>query len=115
MEQGPLEETLIRRAHTERRPVPEKIANAPSLVMGLGFYFTSFIALSSCRPLGMSEGRIPWLAVHQYSEQLALTDEEFDDLWTLVSIMDGEYLKFRGKQMANKNAVNRPGGATPGK
>lgn len=82
--------------------MPTKIANAPQLLTGLGFYFNAFLALSSCRPIGMMEGRIPWLAAFQYSQALELDDEEFEDLWVLVSYMDGEYIKFRQKQAENK-------------
>lgn len=98
MEQGPLEETLIRRARAERKPLPDKIAKAPRLLPGLAFYFQAFLALSSCRPLGMSEGRIPWHSVFQYAQSLGLEDEEFEDLWVLVSFMDAAYLKFRAAQ-----------------
>lgn len=89
---------MIRRARAERKAVPEKIANAPQLLPGLGFYFQAFLALSSCRPLGMAEGRIPWNAAFQYGQNMGLDSEEFEDLWILVSFMDAEYLKYRQKQ-----------------
>jgi hypothetical protein len=98
LEQGPLEETLIRRARAERKPVPSKIAGAPRLLPGLGFYFNAFLALSSCRPIGMGEGRIPWHSAYQYAQALELDSEEFEDLWVLVSFMDAAYLKFRAAQ-----------------
>lgn len=107
MEQGPLEETLIRRAHAERRPIPEKIASAPQLLPGVGFYLQSFLALSSCRALGMSEGRIPWHAVWDYSQRLGLTEQEFDDLWIVICHADAAYLKYRGDK-AKTDAKNRP-------
>ena len=98
MEHGPLEETLIRRARAERKRPPDKIVNAPQLLPGLGFYFQAFMALSSCRPLGMAEGRIPWHSAFQYAQALGLEEEEFEDLWVLVSFMDAAYLKFRTAQ-----------------
>ncbi len=109
MEHGPLEETLIRRARAERKPVPEKIRNAPQLLPGLGFFFQAFLALSSCRPLGMQEGRIPWTAAFQYGQDNGLDHEEFEDMWILVSFMDAAYLKVRAQQA--ENARKRPADA----
>lgn len=102
LEQGPLEETLIRRARAERRAIPVKIMNAPQLLPGLGIYFQAFMALSSCRPLGMSEGRIPWTAAFQYGQALDMSAEEFEDLWILVSLMDAAYLTYRKSQADKK-------------
>lgn len=95
MEHGPLEETLIRRARAEHKRPPVSIINAPMLLPGLGFYFQAFLSLSSCRPLGMAEGRIPWTAAYQYADNIGLDPDEFEDLWVLVSLMDAAYLKFR--------------------
>jgi len=82
--------------------VPEKIANAPTLLPGLSFYFQAFLALSSCRAIGMGEGRIPWTAAYDYAERMDLDSDEFEDLWVLVSLMDAEYLKYRLKQAESK-------------
>jgi hypothetical protein len=85
-----------------RQPVPKRIAEAPQLLPGLGFYYTAFLTLSSCRSVGFSEGRIPWTAARDYANQLDMTDEELEDLWMLVCSMDGEYLKYRAEQAAKK-------------
>lgn len=98
MEQGPLEETLIRRAKASKSAIPKKIAEAPHVSTGLMFYFQAFLALSSCRPVGFGEGPIPWLAAFQYAQATDLDEEGFEDLWTLVSLMDAAYLKFRAKK-----------------
>ena len=81
--------------------MPKKIAEAPQLLPGLGFFFQAFLALSSCRPLGMSEGRIPWTAAFQFGQNMDMDEDEFEDLWILVSYMDAEYLKFRHAQAEN--------------
>lgn len=75
------------------------------LIPGLGFYFNAFMALSSCRPIGMMEGRIPWTAAYDYAQRMGLDDEEFEDLWVLVSYMDAEYIRFRQKQAETKQAT----------
>lgn len=97
---------MIRRARAERKPVPEKIANAPQLLPGLGLYLQAFLALSSCRPLGMAEGRIPWTAAFQFAQNMEMDPEEFEDLWILVSYMDAAYLKKRHEQ--SENARKKP-------
>lgn len=99
---------MIRRARAERRPIPEKIANAPQLLPGLGLFFQAFLALSSCRPLGMSEGRIPWTAAFQYGQAQGMADDEFEELWILVSYMDAAYLNYREKQAAARRAAANP-------
>ena len=81
--------------------MPKKIAEAPQLLPGLGFFFQAFLAISSCRPLGMAEGRIPWTAAFQYGQSLGLDPEEFEELWILVSYMDAAYLKYRQAQSEN--------------
>ena len=75
-----------------------KIAGAPTLWHGLGFYYSAFLSLSSCRIIGMSEGRIPWTAAREFAKQHELQEDEFEDLWALLSMMDGAYLEFRKKQ-----------------
>lgn len=102
LEQGPLEETLLRRARAERKPTPKAIAEAPLLAPGLGFYFQAFLALSSCRPVGMSEGRIPWTAAAEYARHMEMSSEEFEDLWALVSSMDGAYLTWQNNKQEQR-------------
>lgn len=65
---------------------------------GLQFYYSAFWTLSSCRPVGMGEGRIPWSSVNAYSLRYRLDDVELDHLWVLITQMDGEYLKFANKK-----------------
>ena len=103
LQQGPLEEILIRRAQAEHRPIPKAIAEAPQLMPGLGFYYNAFLALCSCRQVGMGEGRIPWTSAHEYARRMGMDEEEFEDLWMLVCLMDGAYLKYRAEKSARDN------------
>ena len=102
MEQGPVEARIIEQAKANKMPLPDKIANAPSLQAGLQFYHRAFNDLHSCRSGGMSEGYIPWTAVLVYSKQYALDSDEFERLLTLVRRMDLEYLKHREKKLKRK-------------
>lgn len=83
------------------------------LQTGLHFYYTAFLTLSSCRPLGLgAEGRVPWTAVAQYADRYGLDEEEMDLLWTLVCEMDSAYLRHaqkKGKIADKPTAEKRKG------
>jgi hypothetical protein len=110
LEQGPTEQFIIDQARRNRVPIPDKIANAPVLQPGLAFYYNAFLALSSCRPVGMTEGRIPWTAVDQYATRYALEEDEMDILWTLVCEMDTVYIRHQQKRA---KITAKSGAATP--
>lgn len=48
--------------------------------------------------MGVSEGRIPWTAVNEYAYRYKLSDQEFDELWEIVSKLDVVYTNFRAGQ-----------------
>lgn len=90
-------------------PIPKAIMEAPQLSPGLKYYFDAFMALSSCRPIGMAEGRIPWTAVSQYARDHELSSADLDDLWTLVCALDTVYLKHQQK----RSKINETKGKAP--
>lgn len=87
----------------ERLPLPDRMQNAPSLLLGLHIYYQAFLDLTSCRMLGLSEGPIPWLATQQYCDMLKLDDEMRDDMHYHIREMDNAYLKYRKAEMERKN------------
>ncbi len=97
---------MIEQAKKNRRPVPDKIMNAPVLFPGLAFYYAAFMTLSSCRPVGMAEGRIPWTVVKDYALHYGLDDEEFDILWELITRVDAAYLAWQNKRSSKKEPVS---------
>jgi hypothetical protein len=84
LEQGPTEKTIIETCIRERRPLPDAIAKAPQLFMGLELYYVAYLDLSSCRSIGMAEGPIPWLAIYDYAQRLGMDEEQRDDLLFFV-------------------------------
>lgn len=80
--------------------------NAPVLLPGLVFYYTAFMTLSSCRAIGMAEGRIPWTVVREYALYNGLCDEEFDILWELITQVDAAYLAWQNKRSSKKEPVS---------
>lgn len=99
MEQGGTEATILEQAYRNNLPIPARIQNAPQLTEGLEFYFHAFLEMSTCRPIGMGEGPIPWTVVRAYADTYDIdTDDEFDTLLTVVRELDFVYLGFKSKK-----------------
>lgn len=75
------------------------------LAPGLEFYYNAFNTLSSCRPIGMAEGRIPWTAANEFSLRYGLNDVELDVLWSLISKMDSAYLEWQSKKTSKDTPI----------
>ena len=100
LEQGPIEQTIIRQCIHDSLPLPEKIKNAPQLGLGLELYYIAFFNLESCRLNGVSIGRIPWTAVQEYCISNEFSEEQVRDTHLYLKMMDNEYIKF----VSRKNA-----------
>ena len=79
-------------------PLPDAIANRPTLNDGLFFYWQAFADLSSDRSLGMAEGPIPWSAMDRYGYRHDIWGDEFDRLVYIIRGLDSEYLKIRANK-----------------
>lgn len=77
--------------------MPAKIANAPSLRLGLQMYLTGWLDLDSSRPAGPELTRIPWTAVNDYCLRLGLDDEQYEDMLYYIQAMDTAYITKHGK------------------
>jgi len=86
---------IRRQAAQNHTPLPRWLQKKPQIPFGLEFYFRAFTTLSSCRPIGFEEGRIPWTAVHQYAQFKELSSQEERELWEIVAALDLCYLKAR--------------------
>lgn len=94
LEQGPTEQAIITACIRDRMPLPERIANAPALFLGLELYYGAFADLNTCR----AEGPISWLTIDEYAQRRGLCGEQKEDLFFFVREMDNAYLEFqRGK------------------
>lgn len=93
MEQGESERTIIKQCQQQGLPLPAKIANAPELALGLEFIYTAFWELSTCRPIGMGMGAIPWSAIYDYAAVHGLDADETEDLAYFVRKLDEKFLK----------------------
>jgi len=94
------EAQILKQAVRQNLPIPDKIKNAPVLLPGLQFYFQSFLELSTCREIGMSEGQIPWTAIDRYASRYEMTEDDYERFLTLIRIVDAEYIRYRAKKNA---------------
>ena len=93
LEQGPIEQRIIKQCLRSRRPFPEKIANAPSLMMGWELYWNAFWDLSTCRQSGFGAGPIPWLAIRDYAVTFGFDEDQEDDLYHFMRVLDNTFLE----------------------
>jgi hypothetical protein len=94
---------MIRECFRRKRPLPERIQNAPELLTGLELYFEAFIELNTCRSTGWSPGPIPAWCIDEYSCRLNLTEDEAEDLLYHIRKMDAAFLEHIAKK--NKDSA----------
>lgn len=93
------EQTILQQVERTKERLPDKIANAPEILLGLALYYNGFSALSSTRgALYSSEGPIPWLAMRDYCDENEIYGVQRQDFYDLLVKMDQAYLKFKGKK-----------------
>ena len=99
MEQGHIEEQIIRQAVRSGLPLPDRIQNAPSILPGLELYYIGFLDLTSSRSLGgFGIGPIPWLAIEQYSQVMELDEDQRFAMHHHVAEMDKAYIRHMQKK-----------------
>lgn len=97
-------------------PVPERIANAPELELGLGLYYNGFLDLTSCRQIGMALGPISFLAISEYCTAKGLSQDQREDFLWLMPKLDAKYLEWsRTKTPVNRPSATDPASAAPQK
>lgn len=94
MEQGPVEEKIIIAAYKAKRPLPDRIQNAPNLSPELEIYYRAFWELSTCRSVGFALGPIPWLAIRKYAEVGEFDSDMTQELHYYIRAMDERYLRW---------------------
>lgn len=87
------------------QPLPDPIANAPEIPLGLGYFYKAFQELSSER----MEGPIPGSAIRAWCRDEELEGETKDDVMYHVRNLDNALLEFRRKK-AEKERGGKTGG-----
>lgn len=98
LEQGPTEGIIVRNSEKLRIPLPDKICNAPDLLLGLELYYEGFRTLHSCR----GEGPIPWTVMREYCIEYEIEGEQRFRFFELLGKMDEAYFKFKKEEMENE-------------
>ena len=102
MEMGKAEQRIIRECYARKKALPERIQNAPNLLMGLELYFQAFVELNTSRSTGWSAGPIPSWCISEYADRLELSEEETEDLHYHIRMMDQEFLKYTARKNKEK-------------
>jgi hypothetical protein len=89
---------IIKQCMRQKRPLPEKITNMPELRLGLELYYVAFWDLSTCRPVGLGIGAIPWLAIRDYALAFEFDEEQAEYLFYCVRRMDNAFIEFHSKK-----------------
>jgi len=100
---GQAERTIIRQCFVRRRPLPDRIQNAPDLHMGLELYFGAFMELNTCRSTGWSAGPIPAWCIDEFCSRNELDSDEAEDMHYLIRQMDQEFLKYMERKSKNSS------------
>jgi hypothetical protein len=79
--------------------MPDRIANAPELQMGLQLYIQAFFDLDSERSHGAGLTQIPWTRIRDYAEAAELDEEQTEDLIFFVRRLDAEHIKRLAKKV----------------
>lgn len=105
-EMGDVEETMIRQAAQDDSPIPDKILNAPELMLGLNFYYQAFLTLDTERIDGMGKGRIPDSKIVEYSNRAGVSEYVHYCLLHHVRALDNAYLKLCAKKQEQKEKAD---------
>lgn len=79
------------------QPLPDAIANAPELYLGLELYYNGFNQLSSSRPQGFGVGAIPLSYILDYCQVYSIIGEDMDDFVWFITNIDRKFLDWWGK------------------
>lgn len=115
LEQGPTEKAIFERSMRYKLPLPEALKNAPSLHMGLEFYYNAFRHLSTCREMGMGIGRITYFMCTKYCRENDIEGDQREDFIVVILAMDETYLEYCDKQSKKKKSNEKPEDETDGK
>lgn len=90
------------------RPIPERIANAPSLDPSLSIFLGAFYDLTTERRAGFSVLPIPWSSIANYGKVYGFDKDQFEDLVYFVRRLDEAYLDRMRKKKDSENGKNAP-------
>lgn len=90
---GSHEKNIARQAYQAGEPLPERIANAPELQLGLNLYLQAFFDLDSERSHAIGLTPISWSSIASYAQAFSFDEEQTEMLFRAIRAMDTEHLK----------------------
>lgn len=74
-------------------PAPPPFYERPEIEEGDQYLWRAFIDLGTERQMGMGLGPIPRSVAQAYAADLNIEGDRFDRFWSIISMIDNEYLK----------------------
>lgn len=84
----------------------EILSRRPPQDAAITLVLNAFADLSTCRPLGMMEGRIPWTACDRWCERHGLDDDAMRVLWSVIQRIDIEEMERRAFEARSRPAAD---------
>jgi hypothetical protein len=70
-----------------------KVEDTRPDLSGFDFYISAYRELSTCRPIGMGIGPIPFTSIAEYAKIFDIGGEEFFEFLYYIRAMDDEFLR----------------------
>lgn len=99
LEMAPTEQHIAKQAYSAGLPMPDRIANAPQLELGLGLYLQAFFDLDTDRSHGMGLTRIPWTSIKGYALAFNFNSRQTEDLFYYIRKLDEANLQYLDEKM----------------
>lgn len=90
---APNEQAIAKSAIRAGQPLPDRIANAPELRIGLLLYIQAFFDLDSERSHAMGLVSIPWTSINEYAKAFDFDEDQTEGLFFLIRRLDNAHLK----------------------
>jgi DNA-binding transcriptional regulator YhcF (GntR family) len=103
LELAPIEQSIAKQAIRSGQELPERIANASELKIGLNLYLQAFFELDSERSHAMAATSIPWSSIAAYSKYFDFDEEQSEDLFLFIRKMDAYHLNKISEKMKVKS------------
>ncbi len=90
---GKIEQNIAKQAIRSGQPLPDRIANAPELRLGLQLYLDAFFDLDSDRSHGFGPSPIPWSSIKNYCEFYEFDFEQTEEAFFFIRRIDNAHLQ----------------------
>lgn len=109
LDMGQHERMIAQQAFRSGEQLPERIANAPELNLGLNLYLQAFFDLDSERSHALGLTPISWSSIASYAQAHSFDEEQTEMLFVTIRRMDTEHLKRLEKKQPKQPKTNARG------